>query len=89
MKNFDFFKFSGLNVYYSADKAILNRNLSVAAHLRSQIFALERGLTEQKIKCRALEEELQNPVNIHRWRKLEVAYLLFIFDDFTLNSSDN
>jgi hypothetical protein len=24
-----------------------------------------------RLKCRALEEELQNPMNIHRWRKLE------------------
>lgn len=39
--------------------------------LRQEVFHLERDLTRERLKCRALEEELQNPLNIHRWRKLE------------------
>lgn len=47
--------------------------MSTVVNLRSEVFALERELTKQKVKCRALEEELQNPLNIHRWRKLEAS----------------
>jgi len=61
-----------VNLFYRTDKVILDRNLSAVANLRSEIFMLEKELTKQKVKCRALEEELQNPLNIHRWRKLEV-----------------
>jgi hypothetical protein len=57
------------------DKAVLDRNLSAVASLRSEIFTLEKELTKQKVKGRALEEELQNPLNIHRWRKLEVSFI--------------
>lgn len=63
------------------DKAALGRNLSTVVNLRSEVFALERELTKQKVKCRALEEELQNPLNIHRWRKLEVL----LFKNLSLN----
>lgn len=39
--------------------------------LRKEIFHLERDLTKSRLKCKALEQEVQNPLNIHRWRKLE------------------
>lgn len=39
--------------------------------LRQEVFHLERDLTRERLKSKALEEELQNPMNIHRWRKLE------------------
>lgn len=38
---------------------------------RKEIFRLERDLTKCRLKCCALEEEVQNPLNLHRWRKLE------------------
>lgn len=28
-------------------------------------------MLEEQIKVRALSEELENPMNVHRWRKLE------------------
>merc|ERR1711937_847144 len=31
----------------------------------------QRELLREKTRCRALEEELENPMNIHRWRRLE------------------
>lgn len=43
--------------------------------MRQEIFHLETDLTREQLKRRALEEELQNPLNIHRWRKLEVSSL--------------
>jgi hypothetical protein len=45
------------------------------ADMRQEIFHLETDLTHEQLKRRALEEELQNPLNIHRWRKLEVSPL--------------
>jgi len=32
---------------------------------------LQRELLQEKTKVKALSEELENPMNIHRWRKLE------------------
>lgn len=61
-----------LSTVCRTDKAMMNRNLSAVTSLRSEVFSLERELTKQRVKCRALEEELQNPLNIHRWRKLQV-----------------
>merc|ERR1712028_56245 len=34
-------------------------------------IALERELLEERTKVKALSEELENPMNVHRWRKLE------------------
>ena len=39
--------------------------------LRRQIFTLERDLIREKMKVNALNEELERPLNVHRWRKLE------------------
>lgn len=39
--------------------------------LRHEVFLMERDLTRERLKRTALEEELQKPMNIHRWRKLE------------------
>ncbi|KAL0274940.1 UNVERIFIED_CONTAM: hypothetical protein PYX00_002956 [Menopon gallinae] len=53
------------------EKAMLARSIKNLADLRQEIFHLERDFTRERLKCRALEEELQNPLNVHRWRKLE------------------
>lgn len=39
---------------------------------RREVYHLQRELLRERTRCRALEEELENPMNIHRWRKLEV-----------------
>ena len=39
--------------------------------LRQETFALQRDLLHERTKVRALSEELDNPMNVHRWRKLE------------------
>nr|CAD7448737.1 unnamed protein product [Timema bartmani] len=53
------------------EKALLSRSMTNMTDLKQEVFHLERDLTKEKLKCRALEEELQNPLNVHRWRKLE------------------
>ncbi|GLG96888.1 Coiled-coil domain-containing protein 147, partial [Gryllus bimaculatus] len=53
------------------EKVLLQRSLDNMAKLRKEVFHLERDLTRERQKTRALEEELQNPLNVHRWRKLQ------------------
>ena len=36
-----------------------------------EIYHVQRELLRERTRCRALEEELENPMNVHRWRKLE------------------
>ena len=42
------------------------------ATLRRELYHCQRELLRERTRCKALEEELENPINIHRWRKLEV-----------------
>lgn len=30
-------------------------------------------MIEERLKAKALAEELENPMNVHRWRKLEAT----------------
>ena len=48
--------------------------LSVCSSVRPrrELYHLQRELLRERTRCKALEEELENPMNIHRWRKLEV-----------------
>jgi chromosome segregation ATPase len=39
--------------------------------LRNEVYQLQRELLQERTKVRALSEELENPMNVHRWRKLE------------------
>lgn len=38
---------------------------------RREVYHIQRELLRERTRCKALEEELENPMNIHRWRKLE------------------
>lgn len=40
---------------------------------RHEVFHMQRELLKERTRCRALEDELGNPLNVHRWRKLEVG----------------
>jgi len=39
--------------------------------LKKEVFQLQRELLRERTKVKALSEELENPMNVHRWRKLE------------------
>jgi hypothetical protein len=41
--------------------------------LRAEISFKEKDLLNQRAKVKALEDELENPMNVHRWRKLEAT----------------
>merc|ERR1719214_76041 len=56
----------------------LKRELHVAQNqvvnieaLKKEIHHLNKELLQEQSKCKALQEELENPMNVHRWRKLE------------------
>lgn len=39
--------------------------------LKREVLTLQREILQEKTKVTALSEELENPMNVHRWRKLE------------------
>lgn len=39
--------------------------------LKKNVHSLHKELIEERLKVKALSEELENPMNVHRWRKLE------------------
>jgi len=39
--------------------------------LKREVYQLQRELLQERTKVKALSEELENPLNVHRWRKLE------------------
>ncbi|XP_076767182.1 cilia- and flagella-associated protein 58 [Xylocopa sonorina] len=53
------------------EKTLLTKNIANMTDLRQEVFHLNRDLTKERLKVMALEEEVQTPLNIHRWRKLE------------------
>ena len=44
------------------------RNLDA---LKKEVLKLERDLMQQKSRNKVLQLELENPLNVHRWRRLE------------------
>ena len=39
--------------------------------VKREVFHLQKELLQERQKVKALSEELENPMNVHRWRKLE------------------
>ncbi|CAF2661846.1 unnamed protein product [Rotaria sp. Silwood2] len=55
----------------SHENSNLLDKLSHTDDLKRELFHSQRELICERTRSRTLEEELQNPMNIHRWRKLE------------------
>lgn len=55
------------------DKALLQATATKVEDLKSEVHRVQRNLIKERTRARALEDELQHPVNVHRWRKLEVG----------------
>ena len=51
--------------------ATLRVSVSNVDVLRREVHHLGRELLQERTKVKALSEELENPLNVHRWRKLE------------------
>jgi hypothetical protein len=50
---------------------IQNSKSGEITELRREVYRLQKELLQEKTKVKALSEELENPMNVHRWRKLE------------------
>ncbi|XP_044516110.1 cilia- and flagella-associated protein 58 [Gracilinanus agilis] len=55
------------------EKGILAKSVANVEELRQELFHMQREFLKERTRCRALEEELENPMNIHRWRRLEAS----------------
>ncbi|KAG1696066.1 hypothetical protein DVH05_019051 [Phytophthora capsici] len=55
----------------TVEKDSSSNQLSHEGSLKQELFRLEKELLQEKTKIRALSEELDHPLNVHRWRKLE------------------
>ncbi|CAE7236113.1 Cfap58 [Symbiodinium natans] len=53
------------------DLYIAQQQAESAEGLEKEVYHLQRELLQERTKVRALSEELENPMNVHRWRKLE------------------
>lgn len=53
------------------EKATTEKSVSNVDNLKREMFQVQRELMRERMRCRALEEELETPMNVHRWRKLE------------------
>lgn len=53
------------------EAAVTKGSGPIIEELRREVLQLNRELLQEKTKVTALSEELENPMNVHRWRKLE------------------
>lgn len=56
------------NIRYRND--MLTRGLCDTIDMRQEVLQLHRDLTLERVKSKALEEEMSTPMNVHRWRAL-------------------
>ncbi|NXL98946.1 CFA58 protein, partial [Tyrannus savana] len=52
-------------------KGILGKSVANVEDLRFEVHHMQKELLKEQTRCRILEEELQKPLKVHRWRKLE------------------
>ena len=53
------------------DNNFLEQDTRNLAALKKEVLKLERDLMQQKSRNKVLQTELENPLNVHRWRRLE------------------
>ncbi|XP_068054104.1 cilia- and flagella-associated protein 58 isoform X2 [Anomalospiza imberbis] len=54
-------------------KGILGKSVSNVQELRWEFNHMQKELLREQTRCKILEEELQKPLQVHRWRKLEAS----------------
>ncbi|XP_062123703.1 cilia- and flagella-associated protein 58 [Drosophila sulfurigaster albostrigata] len=52
------------------ERNVLRTDRESAADLRQELLQMQRLLNQERIKARALQDEMMTPMNIHRWRLL-------------------
>jgi len=68
------YKLVGYCCFYYSLKTIARVSLPVCfcSDGRQEVFHMQRELLKERTRCRALEDELKNPMNVHHWRKISV-----------------
>ncbi|BBN13317.1 cilia- and flagella-associated protein 58 [Marchantia polymorpha subsp. ruderalis] len=56
---------------HKRELALMHSSCKNVDVLKKEIHNLGRELIQERTKVRALSEELESPMNVHRWRKLE------------------
>merc|ERR1712048_508721 len=54
-----------------SDVAQARNQVVNVSNLQREIHHLNKTLLREESKAKALQEELENPMNVHRWRELE------------------
>ncbi|CAO1419669.1 unnamed protein product [Diamesa serratosioi] len=57
-------------IKYRSECNVLKSGMANTADMRHDIFQLHRKLNQERIKSKAIEQEMLTPMNTHRWRKL-------------------
>ncbi|XP_064287315.1 cilia- and flagella-associated protein 58 isoform X4 [Passer domesticus] len=55
------------------EKGILGKSVANVQELRWEFNHMQKELLKEQTRCKILEEELQKPLQVHRWRKLEAS----------------
>ncbi|NXA74022.1 CFA58 protein, partial [Thryothorus ludovicianus] len=55
------------------EKGILGKSVANVEELRLEFNHMQKELLREQTRCKILEEELQKPLQVHRWRKLEAS----------------
>ncbi|NXG03378.1 CFA58 protein, partial [Sakesphorus luctuosus] len=55
------------------EKGILGKSAADVEELRFEFHHMQKELLKEQTRCKILEEELQKPLKVHRWRKLEAS----------------
>lgn len=53
-----------------SQRDLLARGMENTADMRQEVLQLNRTLTQERVRSKALENEMLTPMNVHRWRKL-------------------
>mmetsp|Transcript_22431 Transcript_22431/g.52690 ORF Transcript_22431/g.52690 Transcript_22431/m.52690 type:complete len:868 (+) Transcript_22431:33-2636(+) len=53
------------------DLCVAQQQAENIGELKKEVYHLQRELLQERTKVKALSEELENPMNVHRWRKLD------------------
>ncbi|XP_039970986.1 cilia- and flagella-associated protein 58 [Bactrocera tryoni] len=53
------------------ERNVLRKDRENSADLRQELLQMHRLLNQERIKARAMQEEMMTPMNVHRWRSLK------------------
>ncbi|NWI96542.1 CFA58 protein, partial [Pitta sordida] len=56
-----------------SQKGILGKSVANVEELRFELHHMQKELLKEQARCKILEDELQKPIKVHRWRRLEAS----------------